>query len=90
MGKRVDALWRIWALVWQATIGYLALIIISTVALIWMVIDLLWQLILGTDALDSNSTMATHVSDAFYWSVGQTIFSITGGGDGSFRWFWTS
>lgn len=90
MGERVEALWRILALVWQGTVGYIAIAIVGIVAMIWMVLDLIWQLITGRDDLKANSMIATQVEMAFEWSVGQTIFAFTGGGDGSFRWSWTS
>lgn len=81
---------RIWALIWQATVGYVATIVIGLIAFVWAIVDLLWQLVLGSDGLDSSSTTATHIGDAFRWSVGQTLFTITGGGDGEFRWLWTT
>ncbi len=89
MGERVDALWRVLALVWQGTLGYVALAIVGIIAFIWMVLDVLWQLITGRDGLDSQSAIAMQVEQAFEWSVGQTVFALTGGGDGQFRWFWT-
>ena len=89
MGKRVDALWRILALLYQGTIGYLALSIIALVALVWMIIDVIWQLIFGSDGLSAGSSIAMQVEMAFDWNVGQTVFALTGGGDGRFRWFWT-
>ncbi len=88
MGERADALWRVLALVWQATLGYVALGIVGIIAIVWMVLDVIWQLITGRDGLDANSTIASQVEMAFEWSVGQTVFALTGGGDGSFRWFW--
>lgn len=89
MSKRTDALWRVWALIWQTLMGYIVSIVIGIVAIVWMLIDIIWQLIAGSDGLDSNSTIATHVGDAVRWSAGQTIYAVTGGGDGEFRWFWT-
>jgi hypothetical protein len=90
MGKRVDALWRLWALIWQATFGYLALGIIAIVALLWMIVDVAWQLVTGRDGLSSMSTVAMQVENAFDWTAGQTVFALTGGGDGWFYWTWMS
>jgi len=89
MSKRTEALWRIWAFVWQGTIGYLALIVMGTIAFVFGVIDVLWQLLAGSDGLSESGTVGSHIGEAFSWSVGQTVYALTGGGDGSFRWFWT-
>lgn len=89
MGKRRDALLRVWTLLYQATVGYLAALVIGVIALVWMVVDVIWQLIFGSDGLSSSSMLAMQVSDSFEWAAGQTVYAVTGGGDGEFRWFWT-
>lgn len=85
MSARKEALWRIVALLWQAVIGYVFAIIVGTIGAVWMLIDLVWQLVLGSDGLDSNSTVASYIARTLRWNVGQSLYSITGGGDGEFR-----
>ncbi len=85
MSMRMQALGRIWALLWQAVIGYVLAIVIGVVATVWMVIDVLWQLILGSDGLSKDATPAKWVKRTLEWSMGQTLYSITGGGDGEWR-----
>jgi len=89
MGKRTDALVRVWTLLYQSFIGYLLLSVVGIVALVWMIVDVIWQLIVGSDGLSAGSGLAMQVEMAFDWSVNQTVYALTGGGDGSFRWFWT-
>jgi len=63
---------------------------VASIALVFGVLDVLWQLITGRDGLSSSGAVGNHIGEAFSWSAGQTVYSFTGGGDGSFRWFWTS
>ncbi len=81
---------RIWALIWQATVGYAAAVVIGILAIVWMLLDVGWQLITNKDGLSSGSSLADHIGDAFEWTAGQSVYAVTGGGDGRFRWFWTS
>lgn len=85
MSNRTDAAMRIWALLWQFTIGYVLAIVIGVVGTVWAVVDLLWQLITGGDGLSSSATPAQWVSRTLMWSAGQTIYGITGGSDGQWR-----
>jgi hypothetical protein len=90
MGARKDAIMRVWALIWQATVGYVAVTVMGIVGIVWMILDVAWQLITGRDGLGSSSQVAGHIGDAFQWTASQTVFAVTGGGDGRFRWFWTT
>jgi len=85
MGQRKEALWRIVALLWQATVGYVLAVVIAIVGMLWMVVDIIWQLVTGRNDLSETSTPAQWVSRTLEWNVGQSIYSITGGGDGKFR-----
>ncbi|WP_153952738.1 hypothetical protein [Halosegnis longus] len=85
---RAQALWRIIALVWQATVGYIVVVLVGLVALVWMLLDIIWQLLLGSEGLDEDGRAGMLVSSAFSWAIGQTIFALTGGGDEWFRWWW--
>lgn len=90
MAYRREAVMRIWALIWQVTVGYVAAAVIGFVAIAWMVLDVIWQLITGKEGLDSGSSIAGHIDNAFEWTASQTVYAVTGGGDGEFRWFWTT
>ncbi len=85
---RAQALWRIIALVWQATVGYIVVVLVSLLAVVWMLLDIVWQLVAGSEGLDENGRAGMLVSSAFKWAYGQTVFALTGGGDGWFRWWW--
>lgn len=81
MSQRKQAVGRIWALLWQAVIGYLLAIVIGVLAMAWMVVDILWQLITGRGGLSSSSKPAKWIKRTLEWSMGQTLYAITGGGD---------
>ena len=85
MSQRTEALWRIWTIIWMAVIGYVLMFVISIVALVWMILDILWQLITGRDDLSTDRAPARAVDATLSWSVGQTIFALTGGGDKGWR-----
>ncbi|WP_337653287.1 hypothetical protein [Halomontanus rarus] len=85
MSQRKRALGRIWALIWQATIGYVLAIVIGIIGAIWATIDLLWSLISGRDDLSSSSTPAQWVSRTVSWSAGQTVYGLTGAGSGKWE-----
>ncbi|MFW5938321.1 MAG: hypothetical protein ACOCSN_05185 [Halanaeroarchaeum sp.] len=84
MGKRVDALWWIWAFIWVNTFGYLLALVVVTVGFVWGLVDVLWQLIVGTDGLSASSTPAGWVQSSLTWLVEQEIYAFTGAND--FAW----
>ncbi|UTF52752.1 hypothetical protein [Natronosalvus rutilus] len=85
MSMRKQAIVRLWALIWQFTVGYVLTIVVMIVGNIWMVIDLLWQLLLGSEGLSSGSSVGSYIESFWMWSAGQTVFAMTGGGDGKWR-----
>ncbi len=85
MSKRIEALWRLWTLVWQATVGGVLNFVVGILALVWAIVDLLWQLIAGSDGLPADSTPGQWVSRTLSWTTQQTIYVITGAGDGQWR-----
>lgn len=82
MSQRKQALGRLWALLWQFTVGYVIAIVIGVIGTVWATVDLVWQLLSGRNDLSEGSTPAQWVSRALMWSAGQTIYGLTGGGDG--------
>lgn len=85
MSQRTEALWRIWAFLWIAVVGYLLALVVTIVAIIWAPIDIVWQLLSGRDDLSTDRAPARAISATLSWSVGQTIYALTGGGDESWR-----
>lgn len=82
---RKQALWRLWAILWQVSVGYVISIVIGIVGLVFAVIDLLVELVANRDGLRSSSTPAKWVHNALKWSFEQTSYSLTGKGE--FEWF---
>ena len=85
MSQRRQALGRIWAFLWIAVIGYVLTLIVSIIAMIWAPVDIIWQLITGRDDLSTDRAPARAISATFSWSVGQTVYALTGGGDERWR-----
>jgi len=81
MGMRVDALLRVFALLWVYTVGALISTVVFFIGLLWMIADVVWQLIVGSDGLSSTSTPANWVKGTFMWIAGQTNYALTGSGD---------
>lgn len=82
MSGRRQALMRIWVFLWQITVGALINGVVSIIAFVWAIVDLLWQLIWGGDGLSKDATPAEWVSRTLSWTTQQTIFVLTGAGDG--------
>ena len=82
--QRSQVGWRLLALIWQATIGYLLAVVVGTIALVWAILDLIWQLLTNRNDLSEDSTPAQWASRTVGWSADQTVFFLTGGGSGSF------
>lgn len=76
---------RLWALIWQAILGYLVSIVIGLIALVFMVVDLIIELLANRDGLSRTSKPGEWVERFIMWSVEQTLFSITGKGE--FEWW---
>lgn len=83
--QRWDALERGWTLLWQAFVGYALTFVISLVALVWTTVDLLWSLFTNRDDLESEATPAVWINATLSWSVGQTVYGLTGGADGCWK-----
>ena len=81
MAYRKKALWRLAAFIWMMTVGWLVLIVISTVALVWGLIDVVWQLVVGTNGLSASSRPAMIVKDTYQWQADQMSFATTGDGE---------
>jgi hypothetical protein len=79
--QRYDAGERIWTLLWQGTVGYVLTAIIAIIGTVWAFVDLLWSAVTNRDDLKSDSKPAKWVSATFNWSIGQTIYGLTGGAD---------
>lgn len=86
MGNRMEALVRVWALIWVSIIGYFGGIVFGAVAMVFMVLDVLWQAITGRDGLDPNGRVGSAIVDFYEWVVGQSLFALVGAGDGEFCW----
>lgn len=82
--KRVDALVRVWALLWAYVVGSIIAGVVFIVGLIWMLVDVVWQLIAGSDGLSATSMPAQWVQATFMWIAGQTNYALTGSGE--FMW----
>lgn len=81
---RMQALWQVLALIWQAIILSIVTPIILLIGLIWMIIDVLFQFIFNSNGLSAQMAPAQFIKDLLKWHSGQLTFAITGGGDGSF------
>ncbi|ELZ96593.1 hypothetical protein [Haloferax sulfurifontis] len=81
---RRRALWRVWAMVWQLTVGYVVTFVIGILGVVFAVIDLLAELVLNRDGLRSSSTVGRWVHYSLEWSFEQTSYSLTGKGE--FEW----
>lgn len=80
MGMRVDALKRVFSLLWVYTVGGLITTVVFFIGLLWMIVDVVWQLIVGSDGLSATSMPAQWVKGTFMWIAGQTNYALTGSG----------
>jgi len=81
MGMRVDALKRVFSLLWVYTVGGVITTVVFVIGLLWMLVDVVWQLIVGSDGLSATSTPAQWVKGTFMWVAGQTNYALTGSGN---------
>lgn len=87
LGKnREQAFWRLVALLWQATAGYVLTIGFSILGFGFAVVDLLLQSIFNWDGLSEDGWIGSMIESFWDWTLGQTVFFLTGGGDKRFRW----
>lgn len=84
MSKRMDAIWRVIALLWVGLIGYIGGTIFGIIAIIWMILDVLWQFIAGSDGLSSSGTVGSWLRGYIGWTADMSAYAITGAG--SFDW----
>lgn len=78
--QRLQALWRIVALVWAATVGSVLFAIIVVAAVIWGVLDLFMQLVFNSNILSERSRPAFVIINTWKWWAGQWTYAFTGGG----------
>jgi hypothetical protein len=81
MGMRMDALWRVFQLIWVALIGYVLGAIFGVIGIVFMIIDVIWQMILGTEGLDPNGSVGSWLRGYIKWTERQTVYAITGAGN---------
>lgn len=82
----MQAVERVWTVVWQLLVGWLISAAAMTVGFIWAILDVLWQLVAGGDGIGGpGSRVADVVAESIRWHAGQWIFIMTGGGDGRWR-----
>ena len=82
--QRGQALWRILAFFYGATITTLLTAVVTVVGLIWGIIDILWQLVTNRNDLGETSTPARVVEGVLMWNVRLLVYSLTGAG--RFEW----
>jgi hypothetical protein len=84
--QRMEALSRLWTLLYQAVIGYVLGIVVGLIALVWTPIDLIWQALSNRDDLSADSLPARWSRRILGWNVDQTSYGLFGGGSGEFYW----
>lgn len=82
-GMRMDALVRVFALLWAWVVGAILGSIAFFVGLVWMVIDVVWQLITGREGLDAGGMLASWLQGIVQWGAMQTNYALFG--DGEFK-----
>jgi hypothetical protein len=80
-GMRMDALVRVFALVWAWVVGGILGSIAFLVGLGWMVIDVVWQLITGREGLDAGGMLASWLQGIVQWGAMQTNYALFGDGE---------
>lgn len=82
-GLRMDALLRVFALIWAWFFGAILGSIAFTIGLLWMVLDVLWQLITGREGLSASGMLASWLQGIVQWGAMQTNYALFG--DGEFK-----
>ena len=83
-GRRMDALWRVFAFLYSMFVASLIAGVVALVGIVWGVIDVLWQFLLNSEGLSEDSRPAKIVVDTLDWKVDLYTYSLTGKGD--FMW----
>jgi hypothetical protein len=82
-GMRMDALLRVFALLWAWFAGAILGSIAFFVGILWMVPDVLWQLVTGREGLDAGGRLASWLQGIVQWGAMQTNYALFG--DGEFK-----
>lgn len=77
----MDALMRVFALLWQAVVGWVVSLALAFIAIPLMVLDVLWQLITGMEGFAPDGTAFGWVQRSIMWNAGQANYAITGSGE---------
>lgn len=83
-GRRMDALWRLWAFLYMLFIASIVAGLATLAGIVWGLIDIVWQFFLDSEGLSEESRGAALIVDTLSWNHELLLYSLTGKGE--FMW----